>query len=136
MKDYEWAETPTTVHITVPLKGVKSSKVDLINTDEFLKANFPPFLFEILLYDKVLDEKSNAKIREGLIEFNLTKQRDGIWGSLTSPLSEDKALMLQKKKEVVEYVRKRTEDETKEKMEKKNKNRKYALGEMMKLENR
>lgn len=40
IKDYRWEETPTTVAISVPLKGVKKNKVDLFSTDEFLKAGF------------------------------------------------------------------------------------------------
>lgn len=37
IKDYAWEETPITVAINVPLKGVKKSKVDVFSTDEFLK---------------------------------------------------------------------------------------------------
>ena len=37
VKDYLWEETPTTVAINVPLKGVKKHKVDVFSTDEFIK---------------------------------------------------------------------------------------------------
>lgn len=37
VKDYSWEETPKTVAISVPLKGVKKDKVNLFSTDEFLK---------------------------------------------------------------------------------------------------
>ena len=37
VKDYEWEENNRYVCITVPLKGVKTSKVDITSTDEYLK---------------------------------------------------------------------------------------------------
>ena len=39
VKDYSWDETESTVHVTVPLKGVKPSKADIFSTDEYLKVS-------------------------------------------------------------------------------------------------
>ena len=37
--DYIWEETPKTVAISVPLKGVKKDKVNILSSDEFLKVS-------------------------------------------------------------------------------------------------
>lgn len=35
--DYSWTQTDSTVYISVPLKGAKVGKVDILSTDEYLK---------------------------------------------------------------------------------------------------
>lgn len=47
VKDYKWRETSTHVFITLPLKGVKANKADIFTTNDYIKVNFPPFLFEV-----------------------------------------------------------------------------------------
>lgn len=37
VKDYVWDETPQTLGISVPLKGVKKDKIDIFSTDEYVK---------------------------------------------------------------------------------------------------
>jgi hypothetical protein len=37
VKDYVWEETDKNVFITVPLKGVKAGKVDILSSEEYLK---------------------------------------------------------------------------------------------------
>ena len=39
IKVYIWEETPKTVAISVPLKGVKKDKVNILSSDEFLKVS-------------------------------------------------------------------------------------------------
>ena len=43
IKDYTWDETETTLHVVVPLKGVKANKVDIFSTDEYLKVSLFAF---------------------------------------------------------------------------------------------
>lgn len=35
--DYSWTQTEYTVYVSVPLKGAKVGKVDILSTDEYLK---------------------------------------------------------------------------------------------------
>ena len=35
--DHTWTQTDSTVYISVPLKGAKSGKVDIVSTDDYLK---------------------------------------------------------------------------------------------------
>lgn len=37
--DYSWTQTDSAVYISVPLKGCKAEKVDILSTDEYLKVN-------------------------------------------------------------------------------------------------
>ena len=37
VQDYKWTETINNIVITVPLKGVKSSKVDIYSSDDYIK---------------------------------------------------------------------------------------------------
>ena len=37
VQDYTWSETTSEVVITVPLKGVKPSKVDIFSSDDYVK---------------------------------------------------------------------------------------------------
>ena len=37
VKDYSWEETENLVFITVPLKGAKSNKIDILTTEEYIK---------------------------------------------------------------------------------------------------
>ena len=47
VKDYKWSETQTEVVLVVPLKGVKAAKADIFTTNEYIKVNYPPYLFEV-----------------------------------------------------------------------------------------
>ena len=96
VKDYNWSETLETVNIDVPLKGVNSKKADIFCSDEFIKVNFPPFLFEALLFSEIDDEKSTAKIRDGLISFTLKKKESCLWKQLLSTHKDDKSYVLKK----------------------------------------
>ena len=40
VKDYKWEESDSMVYITVPLKGVRSNKVDIFSTEEYVKVSF------------------------------------------------------------------------------------------------
>lgn len=134
VKDYTWTESKDSVHITVPLKGVKRTNVGLTCTNEYLKANYPPFLFEVLLFKEIDDDKSSAKVRDGAVEFSLIKMDPDVWGRLQSENSDDKAFMLKKKLETVEYLQKKTAASEEREAKSKTENKRYTIKEMMKLE--
>ena len=39
IQDYEWSQTPTSVIIKVPLKGVPGHKADIFSTDLYVKVS-------------------------------------------------------------------------------------------------
>ena len=63
IKDYIWEETPKTVAISVPLKGVKKDKVNILSSDEFLKVSLEKgnkkksiLLHLLLMYQGIFSE--------------------------------------------------------------------------------
>lgn len=44
VRDYTWEETENMVFITVPLKGVRANKVDLLSSEEFIKVLIDGFI--------------------------------------------------------------------------------------------
>ena len=47
VKDYTWEETENHVFITVPLKGAKSNKIDILTTEEYIKVRFTYYRSEL-----------------------------------------------------------------------------------------
>ena len=52
-----------------------------------LQVNYPPYLFEVVLYQPVDDTKSKAQVGGGAAVFTLEKKEPGIWSRLTSTQS-------------------------------------------------
>lgn len=134
IRDYTWEETEKMMFITVPLKGVRANKVDLLSSEEFIKVSFPPYLFECLLYAPVDDQTSTAQIGNGAVVFKLKKQEPGMWYQLSKDEIVDKQLIKQKKEEAILKNQERAEQERKDKAEKKRASEKYTVNEMMKIE--
>ncbi|KAM7413858.1 hypothetical protein PAMA_018922 [Pampus argenteus] len=131
--DYSWIQTDSTVHINVPLKGAKSANVDIVCTDEYLKVHFPPFLFEAFLSEPVDDDRSTAKIGNGVAVISLSKRNNKVWECLMISTNDK-----EKKREIRERallkLREKHAAASKAKAEKQRTEKKYALETMMKLE--
>lgn len=134
VRDYTWRETEWEVNIQIPLKGVKSTKTDIFSTNHYIKVNYPPYLFEIHLYAPVLEEKCTAKIGNGVVEFILVKEEQGLWGRLTSEESEDETAMSAKRAEALEHVQKVSRELAEERAKKKKEEERFAVKEEMRLE--
>ncbi|XP_026285746.1 dynein axonemal assembly factor 4-like [Frankliniella occidentalis] len=90
VKDFTWRQTATHVVVTVPLRGVPSSSVDILTYDTYIKANFKPFIFEVFLSHSINDSASKCTITDGLLEFNLEKSDSGVhWTTLNGDLSKE-----------------------------------------------
>ncbi len=134
VKDYTWKETDVEVVITVPLKGVKASKADIFSTNDYVKVSYPPYLFEVLLYAPVIEERCVARVGNGVIDFTLIKKEPGIWGRLNSEEAESKEKMVEKRAEAVDYVHKSAKELAEQKAKKKREEESFAIRQQMKLE--
>ncbi|KAL6479527.1 hypothetical protein MHYP_G00129600 [Metynnis hypsauchen] len=132
VRDYTWTQTETTVYISVPLKGVKPAKVDVLCTEEFLKVSFPPFLFEAFLSEPVDDDKSVAKLGNGAAVFTLPKKKEGLWTQLSRDV--DKAKQREIRDEAILKTQNKAAEKSKAKAAKIQQEKKYTLETMMKLE--
>uniref|UniRef100_A0A3Q3BGG2 Dynein axonemal assembly factor 4 n=1 Tax=Kryptolebias marmoratus TaxID=37003 RepID=A0A3Q3BGG2_KRYMA len=115
--DFTWTQTDSEVHIRVPLKGAKTGNVDVVSTDDYLKVHFPPYLFEAFLFQPVDDERSSAKIGNGVAVFSLPKRTEGLWERLV--LNSGRKFQ-------------KLSAESKQKAEKQEAEKKYALQAAMK----
>ncbi|KAF3854279.1 hypothetical protein F7725_022334 [Dissostichus mawsoni] len=126
--DYSWTQTDSTVFISVPLKGARAERVDFLSTEEYLKVHYPPYLFEAFLSEPVDEDRSTAKVGNGVAVITLTKCSNAFW----------EHLMIKKRKEVRERAllkyQERLCSESRSKAEKQQAEKKYALETMMKLE--
>lgn len=134
VKDYVWEETDESVLITVPLKGVPPNRVDVFSIDDYIKVSYPPYIFEVCLFDEVEDAKSRATFGNGVLEFQLLKKSPLQWNQLLASESKDKEFMKNKREEAVGKAHKRAEEEKERKAAEKREQEKLALREQMKLE--
>uniref|UniRef100_G3PM32 Dynein axonemal assembly factor 4 n=1 Tax=Gasterosteus aculeatus aculeatus TaxID=481459 RepID=G3PM32_GASAC len=101
--DYLWTQTDSAVWLTVPLKGTKVSNVDILSTDEYLKVHYPPYLFEAFLFEPVDDDRSTAKVGNGVAVFSMPKRTNKVWEHLmttTNLKSDSEAKSKSKKKDL------------------------------------
>jgi len=47
-----------------------------------VQVSFPPFLLEVFLFESINEEKSEARIGNGVAVFTLQKRRDAFWEQL------------------------------------------------------
>ncbi|XP_026221798.1 dynein assembly factor 4, axonemal [Anabas testudineus] len=131
--DYSWTQTDSTVYINVPLKGAKVGKVDILSTDEYVKVHFPPYLFEAFLFEPVDDDKSTAKVGNGVVLISLPKRTNKEWDHLMISTNDKEKKKVIRQQALLKYQDKLT-SESRSKAEKKHAEKKYALETMMKLE--
>uniref|UniRef100_A0A3P9Q5V5 Dynein axonemal assembly factor 4 n=1 Tax=Poecilia reticulata TaxID=8081 RepID=A0A3P9Q5V5_POERE len=131
--DYTWTQTDSTVHISVPLKGATAAGVDIVSTEEYLKVHFPPFLFEAFLFEPVDDDRSSAKVGNGVAVFTLPKKTHKVWEHLMIT-TDDKETKRKIRERALRTQEQKLSAELKQKAEKRQAEKKYALETMMKLE--
>ncbi|KAK2918318.1 dynein assembly factor 4, axonemal [Channa argus] len=132
--DYSWTQTDSMVYINVPLKGAKVGKVDILSTDEYIKVHYPPYLFEALLFEPVDDDRSTAKVGNGVVVISLQKRNNKVWDHLMITTSDKERKKEIRQQALLKYQEKLSA-ESQSRAEKKHTEKKYALETMMKLEN-
>ena len=95
--------------------------------------SYPPYIFEVCLFDEVEDTKSRATFGNGVLKFQLVKKSPLKWNKLLASESEDKEFMKNKREEVVGKAHKRAEEEKERKAAEKREQEKLALREQMKV---
>lgn len=95
--------------------------------------SYPPYIFEVCLFDEVEDTKSKATFGNGVLKFQLVKKSPLQWNQLLASESEDKEFMKNKREEAVGKAHKRAEEEKERKAAEKREQEKLALREQMKV---
>ncbi|KAM8973448.1 dynein axonemal assembly factor 4 [Pelodytes ibericus] len=133
VQDYTWEQTEELVYISLPLKAAKAGGSDVLCTEDYLKVSFPPFLFEAFLFAPIDDNKSSAKIGNGIILFTLHKQAPSVWDTLTVANLEKKE-MQRIREHAVTRVQDKAKEDSQARAVKKRENEKYSLEVMMKID--
>lgn len=95
--------------------------------------SYPPYIFEVCLFDEVDDSKSKATFGNGVLKFQLVKKSPLQWNQLLASESQDKDFMKTKREEAVGKAHKRAEEEKERKAAEKREKEKLALREQMKV---
>ncbi|XP_015831285.3 dynein axonemal assembly factor 4 [Nothobranchius furzeri] len=131
--DYTWSQTDSAVNVSVPLKGAAPGRVDVMSTDQYLKVHFPPYLFEAFWFEDIDDERSSAKIGDGVAVFSLMKRTNRWWQHLMM-VNDDKESKRRIREKALEKHLQKVSAEAKIKAVRKQAESKYALETMMELE--
>ncbi|XP_068408026.1 dynein axonemal assembly factor 4 isoform X2 [Eschrichtius robustus] len=133
VSDYSWQQTRTAVFISVPLRGVSVRDADVFCTENYLKVNCPPFLFEVFLYAPIDDESSKAKIGNDTIVFTLHKKEAAVWETL-SLSGVDKEMMQRIREKSILQAQESAKEAMEAKAGARREDQKYTLNVMMKIE--
>ncbi|XP_022435261.1 dynein assembly factor 4, axonemal isoform X2 [Delphinapterus leucas] len=133
VSDYSWQQTRTAVFISVPLRGVSVRDADVFCTENYLKVNCPPFLFEVFLYAPIDDESSKAKIGNDTIVFTLHKKEAAMWETL-SLSGVDKEMMQRIREKSILQAQESAKEAMEAKASARREDQKYTLNVMMKIE--
>ena len=80
--EYTWSETAAVVEVAVPLKGVSRKTVDVCTTSNILKVSYKPFLLDLNLFQEIVEDKSKAVFKDGVLHISLAKKESKLWGQL------------------------------------------------------
>ncbi|KFO21397.1 dynein assembly factor 4, axonemal [Fukomys damarensis] len=133
VSDYSWQQTPAAVFLSLPLRGVCARDADVFCAENYLKVNFPPFLFEAFLYAPIDDGNSKAKIGNDAIVFTLYKKEPAMWETL-SVSGVDKEMMQKIREKAILQAQERAKEATEAKATARQEDQKYTLNVAMKIE--
>ncbi|KAJ3304171.1 Dynein assembly factor 4, axonemal [Kappamyces sp. JEL0829] len=79
IKDYTVSDHQDKVYLSVPLFNVHPSKVDIYSSDVYVRANYPPYFFELDLAHPVDSLGSSCSVGNNEILFELKKLQPAEW---------------------------------------------------------
>lgn len=90
--DVQFKDTPEIIYVTLPLRNVVPSKVDIYSNSLFLKINYPPYFYELDLPHAIDAHNSVSKVGNGTIICELLKVNPVLWTptKVTNPTNENK----------------------------------------------
>ncbi|CAH8834483.1 unnamed protein product [Trichobilharzia szidati] len=132
--DFRWYETLCDLELIVPLRTTNVSNADTFVTSQYIKIVIKPYIFECVLYKPINVEESTLKLVDGTAQFNLRKTNAELWNQLISDDMKDKKRLTQIKQDAVVEYQERERNRIKANKEMNKKGEKYALEQIMKLE--
>ncbi|KAM5235140.1 dynein axonemal assembly factor 4 [Ctenodactylus gundi] len=133
-----WQQTKAAVFLSLPLRGVCIRDTDVFCTENYLKVNFPPFLFEAFLYGAIDAASSKAKIGDDVVSFTLYKKEAVMWETLSLSGDEffifDKETMQRIREQSVLQAQETAKEAAEARAAARREGQKQALSAMMKIE--
>lgn len=105
-----------------------------MNSLEFCKVSYPPFLFECWFHEKIKDEECFAIVKNGVISIQFNKEKEELWPDLFHSNFNDKEQLKKIREEAIVFAGLRVERLKKQKEEQIAQNKKLALKEQMKID--
>jgi len=109
MKDYQWTESETRLDLSLPQKGIRSNKIDVMVTNLYVKVNYSPYFFDVHLKHEIDDCKTRVVMADNTITLHLIKEEPILWETLVNPASKDSS----RRKELVAAAYKYHEEKVK-----------------------
>lgn len=134
VKDVEWNETEDSVTLKVPLQGANAKNVDIFSSNKYIKVSFPPYLYEVGLFEEIDDNASKATISNGKIIFHLKKLLTKVWGQLHVSEHKDKAFMRELREAAIKDKQAKECERDKKKAQMKDEQKKFAVREQMRVD--
>ncbi|XP_046402596.1 dynein axonemal assembly factor 4-like [Ischnura elegans] len=88
MKDFSWRQTDSTIIIRVPCKKDLAKNVDFISSSCYIKASYPPYIFELFLVKEINELESSCIKGEDELIFTLVKANEEVWDLLEKDLTK------------------------------------------------
>uniref|UniRef100_A0A5K4FE62 CS domain-containing protein n=1 Tax=Schistosoma mansoni TaxID=6183 RepID=A0A5K4FE62_SCHMA len=133
--NFRWCENLSDVDLIVPLHGISASNADTLITSQYVKVVVKPYIFECALYKPINVEESTLRLTNDVAEFNLKKSNAELWNQLILDDMKDRKRLLQIKQNAILEHQEREMKRAKANKEMDVRGKKYALEQIMKLEN-
>ncbi|KAG8223224.1 hypothetical protein J437_LFUL003575 [Ladona fulva] len=94
IKDFSWKQTEDVIIIRFPCKEENMKNIDIISATKYVKASFPPYIFELFLAKNIKETESTCVMNNNELIFNLVKEEKGHWDVLENELSKTEKMEL------------------------------------------
>ena len=136
--NYHWDQSSENIYLRVELQGAKKSSVSVLQSENYIKVSFPPYICEKPLWGKIDPDKTLVTIENGSVGVRLQKAEAKEWIALSVDLPFDKTeardFMAKLRQDAVKFSQKDAEKKREEKAADKNKKDRFAVSQQIKLE--
>ncbi|KAJ8919689.1 hypothetical protein NQ315_006217 [Exocentrus adspersus] len=132
IKDYDWKQTKQDLSVHIPLKVLCEQKADIFTSKRYLKVKYEQYFFELILLHSIDVSKSQCKLTDDNVIFELRKEEEQTWHSLEPDIPKKEKLEL--KKRLLDEAYSRIQEQDKEKINKKAELKRVAVREQIELD--
>ena len=136
--DYYWNQSSENVFLKIELQGAKKSSINILQSENFIKVSFPPYIFEKPTWAKIIPDKTFVTLENGSVSLKCFKAECKEWPALSADLPIDKIeareFMTKLRNEAVSFSQQDAEEKREERIADKNKKDRFSVSQQIKLE--